>query len=296
MEWFMQVDARSVLPPAIAALAVSLSFSALVATTAPARTAETCLAAPKGTAPQGSHWHYRLERGTQRKCWRLVQQELKSRNVAAQASARREANQETDEPAAAPSPRAAKRSAGRLMAAPPTDPQAPVTTDAGNIRDTPEANGAAPAAQAVQWPDPPVSGVERPAEPVAAIVAPTETAKDASAPAAMLEQPVQQSSAAADNVAAAPAGDGSSTLRFVFAALAAFGLLLCAMFYIAGARRRRTDVLSKAQHLNRLPLEVPAAADAATFQPLPPMDLIPRHDDVDEALQRVSRRWKHRAA
>src|SRR3954452_10746990 len=30
-----------------------------------------CLASPKGTAPQGQHWHYRLERSTKRQCWYL---------------------------------------------------------------------------------------------------------------------------------------------------------------------------------------------------------------------------------
>lgn len=32
---------------------------------------DDCLAAPKGAAPNGQHWYYRLERATQRKCWYL---------------------------------------------------------------------------------------------------------------------------------------------------------------------------------------------------------------------------------
>src|SRR5262249_19148359 len=31
--------------------------------------AEDCLAGPNSAAPPGSHWHYRLDRATQRKCW-----------------------------------------------------------------------------------------------------------------------------------------------------------------------------------------------------------------------------------
>src|SRR6516164_6539454 len=31
--------------------------------------ADDCLAAPNSAAPPGSHWHYRLDRATQRKCW-----------------------------------------------------------------------------------------------------------------------------------------------------------------------------------------------------------------------------------
>ena len=33
--------------------------------------ADDCLSAPKGTAPQGQHWYYRLDRGSKRQCWYL---------------------------------------------------------------------------------------------------------------------------------------------------------------------------------------------------------------------------------
>jgi hypothetical protein len=36
-----------------------------------ARAADECHAAPKGSAPQGTHWYYRTDRTTQRKCWFL---------------------------------------------------------------------------------------------------------------------------------------------------------------------------------------------------------------------------------
>jgi hypothetical protein len=39
-----------------------------VGVTVPAR-AEDCLAAPNSPAPQGTHWYYRLDWATQRKCW-----------------------------------------------------------------------------------------------------------------------------------------------------------------------------------------------------------------------------------
>jgi hypothetical protein len=39
-----------------------------VCVTVPAR-AEDCLAAPNSPAPQGTHWYYRLDWATQRKCW-----------------------------------------------------------------------------------------------------------------------------------------------------------------------------------------------------------------------------------
>jgi hypothetical protein len=33
--------------------------------------ADDCLSAPKGQTPEGSHWYYRIERGTKRHCWYL---------------------------------------------------------------------------------------------------------------------------------------------------------------------------------------------------------------------------------
>jgi len=57
----------------IAVLATSLGVLTLsVPNGGAARAAETCLAAPKSTAPAGSHWYYHVDRATQQKCWHLV--------------------------------------------------------------------------------------------------------------------------------------------------------------------------------------------------------------------------------
>jgi hypothetical protein len=34
-----------------------------------ARATEACLSGPRGTAPKGSHWHYRIDHATKRNCW-----------------------------------------------------------------------------------------------------------------------------------------------------------------------------------------------------------------------------------
>jgi hypothetical protein len=34
-----------------------------------ARATEACLSGPKGTAPKGSHWYYRIDHATKRNCW-----------------------------------------------------------------------------------------------------------------------------------------------------------------------------------------------------------------------------------
>jgi hypothetical protein len=308
-ESFMQAHARFVLPPAIAALAVSLSLS--TALPLGAHAAETCLAAPKGAAPQGSHWYYRLERGSQRKCWRLVQKDQKGQGTAAQAAPQGDVDDDTEE---TPAPQAAKKPGGRVTAPQPKASSTLVTKD---VSDTDNTNDTTATTQPVQWPDPPASMMERAADPITTPVAPAQTVSDAPVPAAIAEQPVQQPMAAADSPATAPAAggtsaasggtsaaaggisaapDGTSVLQFIFAIIAFVGLVACPIFYLAGVRLRRSDVLSKAQHLNALPAEVPAAPGAPTFQPLPPMNLMPQHDDVEEAMQRFNERWKRRAA
>jgi hypothetical protein len=279
----MSIQARSILPSTIAALAASLSLVAFPPLHRAANAAETCLAGPKGAAPQGSHWYYRLERDSQRKCWHLVQKDQKGQRAAAPAEPQGDADEEVE---AAATPPAAKKSVGRVTEPAPKAAQAPVTKDAS---DTTEATAPVP------WPDPPAAmmpRVDAPSPPAPA----EQPQNDSPAPAAIVQQPVQQPVAAADSTATVAVTAGTSALQFVFVAIALLGLLACAMFYIAGARRRRTDVLNKAQHLNALPAELPAAADAPTFQPLPPMDLMPRHDDVEEAMQRFTERWKRRAA
>jgi hypothetical protein len=57
----------------VSAIFVSaLAGAALAAVTHnTARAADDCLAAPKGETPEGSHWYYRIERGSKRHCWYL---------------------------------------------------------------------------------------------------------------------------------------------------------------------------------------------------------------------------------
>src|ERR1700674_2455233 len=57
----------SLMPAAWAALLVM--FAIIVLPGSPAYAADDCLVAPNSAPPQGSHWYYRLDRPTQRKCW-----------------------------------------------------------------------------------------------------------------------------------------------------------------------------------------------------------------------------------
>jgi hypothetical protein len=63
-----QMLARGTLVVA-AGLAIGFSMSCLLVETSHA--ANECMLKPNGTAPQGTHWYYHLERATQRKCWYL---------------------------------------------------------------------------------------------------------------------------------------------------------------------------------------------------------------------------------
>src|ERR1043165_9608567 len=104
--------------PAIAALAFAVSAIAL-APVSDAAPAETCLRAPKGVAPQGSHWYYRIDRETQRRCWYLA--EIGRGRVAQRSEARSappQAEPYDDDAAPAPPTRAPAASAAPLVNVP----------------------------------------------------------------------------------------------------------------------------------------------------------------------------------
>jgi len=59
---------------------VTVSHSAVPA-------ADDCLSGPKGSAPQGSHWYYRIDHASKRHCWYLGEEREKLSRVAPQNSA-----------------------------------------------------------------------------------------------------------------------------------------------------------------------------------------------------------------
>ena len=75
----------------------SSAFAAVLLSSAigasPPASAADCLAAPDSSAPENSHWYYRTDRATQRKCWYLrgadkpAQQVLRTAQAAPIASA-----------------------------------------------------------------------------------------------------------------------------------------------------------------------------------------------------------------
>src|ERR1041385_681486 len=92
----MQERTDFALQSALAALAVTASAIAL-APASHAAPAETCLGAPKGAAPQGNHWYYRLERPSMRKCWYLADKGQKvARRAAPRPTPQADADEETE--------------------------------------------------------------------------------------------------------------------------------------------------------------------------------------------------------
>src|SRR5215467_5405898 len=68
-------------PVILAASVVAISFSS---TTGGA--ADECLSGPKGTAPKGGHWYYRVDRPTGRHCWYIGAEGQKVRSVSERTS------------------------------------------------------------------------------------------------------------------------------------------------------------------------------------------------------------------
>lgn len=126
--------------------------------------ADTCLAGPKDATPAGSHWYYRVERGTKRHCWYLGDQRGKTSQAA---SARPPTSAKADLAQAAPplQPTAANAraefigspanndSANASPAAQPAPAPDSIPTDSSQ-HTAPQGADAQPATVTSRWPDP----------------------------------------------------------------------------------------------------------------------------------------------
>ena len=138
--------------PAILAaglVAASLSFNS-------GRAENDCLSGPKGVAPEGSHWYYRVDRATGRHCWFLGAQGLKVRQAASSPTpvpTERPAAQPAEKSAAPPGEKAAETSANlpelvtlfskhwpRLPEPADTAGRAPISTSNSYAEETESAN------------------------------------------------------------------------------------------------------------------------------------------------------------
>ncbi|WBL81958.1 hypothetical protein I3J27_16595 [Bradyrhizobium xenonodulans] len=200
--------------------------------TSPANAASDCLASPKGAAPQGQHWHYRLERATKRQCWYLRAEGGKvtqtaqaapdtptAESAAPQPQSVQDARAEYLTPQGAVVPKTTAQPAPTQQAASPTaDSSAQQSAVAARWADTSSTTTASPAPQAAP-------------APVAAATQPS--AKPSKSPVAL---------AAADSSTDKPTGSIQMLLLVIGGALALAGILASIVYRFAGGRVRvQTD-------------------------------------------------------
>src|SRR4051794_26021641 len=169
---------------AVAMVGGSLAAGLFAVQPTPARAAE-CLPGPKGAAPNGSHWYYRIDRATKKNCW-YVRAEGNQKPVAASSEARALPQAETP---LQPSVANARAEADPVIARPPKGTAPEPAPFAGAASTTEPASAAEPGQSTVasRWLDQPAA----------------DTANDVSPqPAASEENPVSSTPPAGPPVAA----------------------------------------------------------------------------------------------
>jgi len=285
------------LRPAIAALTFAASAIAL-APASYAAPAETCLGAPKGVAPQGSHWYYRIDRPSSRRCWYLAE---KGQKVARRAATRPMPQAEPDEEVEtteAPATSVPDTPAANAPPVPAAEPRPVITTlVTRNVSNTEQiAQAQAPAAPDLMQPSAP----QNVAPSTTATEAPEQAPSDQQASPAVADTPARQPAPAAA-VESNAATSAIPALKLLLGAIALLGLLASVGLFVMAALRRRNDVLNRWRETAALPFEESpetAAEDSPAFRPMPEpdpvrqrdLDPIRQHDDVDEILHRLARR------
>ena len=214
--------------------------------------AEKCLAGPKGAAPQGGHWYYRVERGTKRHCWYIGDAKEKVARAAPATS-----SDSADSASATPPPKNARAqrtiadaraelpqmqaepetsNTGQRAVAPAANTAGTDTNQRANVWDTNTQSSAQSSVIASRWPE--SSGVSPSASPESApapaTYQPAATVQpDAAAPAPAIA-PVTL--AAADSSAARQTGSIQTLLIVIIGALSLAGLIGSAIFRFGSMR------------------------------------------------------------
>ena len=233
----------------VSALFASLIAGAPLSTalhSAPAE-AEKCLAGPKGTAPQGGHWYYRVDRATKRQCWYIGDaKEKAARPAPASSSASADSAappknataQKTLADARAelssPPMRAEPDFKGQRAAAPAANAPGIETSQRANVWE-PDTQ---PSMNASRWPqssDASSSASPAPATypPVADL--PPDAANTAPAPAPAAAPAILP--VAADSLATRHTGSIQTLLIVIIGALSVAGLMGSAIFRFSSQRR-----------------------------------------------------------
>jgi hypothetical protein len=206
-----------------AAIAGLLLMCGFVLSDNPVQAADECLAAPNAAAPGGSHWYYRLERPSQRKCWYIGEagRPVASPNLRAAAKP--------------PAPPPAQLVVDQSTPSEPNEPEMPRTQSAWA-----PSNPAPTIAFVAQTPDSPAAAGEQAVAYRANVEAPSPSAAPQAAEAGDAAAPALQASAREAAKSAAP--KPSRMLLLVPAALAVAGVLARVIFSSAFGRRQTEEV------------------------------------------------------
>lgn len=278
----------------VSAIFACVLSGAPLATLSPgaARAADDCLAAPKDKTPEGSHWHYRIDRATKRHCWYLREEDEKPAQTAASSSSG-PAN-----PVASKAETSTQQSIANAHAElpaqtsiePPRNRNAAMPADAAAGYN----NGAAPDAQA-------------PRSVVAARWPEAAGASSSDSPPPAMEKlaanlPANPAVAPPDAVAAAPlaAADSSSQgqprsiamlLSVIAGALALAGVTASLVVKFGGAQRPRRPKLRPRRGVNWETTD----DDGIVLSDRPAADVLPRRsrfprdlDQPDDANERIA--------
>jgi hypothetical protein len=179
----------------LASVLANAALPAISYSAAPA--ADDCLSGPKDQAPQGSHWFYRIERGTKRHCWYLKDA---SGNVSQAAPA-------NTAPVANPA------SPGRETTSAPVANPAPSNRETTAQRSLADAHAELPLPQTQFDPPPAAIPAQRMAAPVANEASPDinqrATAQDADQHSSLIASRWPDPSDPNASAAPAPAADNS---------------------------------------------------------------------------------------
>ncbi|QAU47460.1 hypothetical protein [Bradyrhizobium guangzhouense] len=202
--------------------AVSQNAPSAPAAASAASAASDCLASPKGTAPQGQHWHYHVERGTKRQCWYLRAEGAKATTTAQTAN-------DSPQPDSSP-PQSVQNARAEYIAPQSTAAQAAPAAATPQPAQPASATSGEPQQPAVaaRWPDTTTAAAAPMPQPAAAADQASAQPSESPAPVAL---------AAADS-ADKPTGSLQTLLLVIVAALALAGLIASVIYRFAGGRAR----------------------------------------------------------
>jgi hypothetical protein len=266
----------------------------VIATNGMARASETCLSGPKGTAPKGSHWYYRIDHATKRNCWYVRAEGEKP--AASQNSPLSQTSPQAEAPLQ-PSVANARAEAGPADIGQPnavaTESAPPAAANNDQASDAAAADsGQSPVAS--RWLDQAGAETITGSTPAPAGSGAAGNSPAPSAAAAPL--------AAANARSASPSGSVSTLFLVIVGALAVAALFAGVIFRFGNARRNQRQDLD---HDRRAPWDSidvgvtvrspPLATETPPPQSSPARD---RHEAVipDEIVQLLSRLSKEAAA